>query len=100
LTESIVAPSTNLAIHYVIAVTRVFGIHVVPNLMSDNLALLIETTGKAQLVDACVVTPRVANSSNPSATNRASSSEVFAVKQMNDIGIDARASDISTKTSK
>jgi hypothetical protein len=100
LTESIVARATNPAIHYVVAVTHVFGIQVVPNLMSQKLALEIETTGIAHLVDAYVVIPRVAKDSSITAPDRSSSSEVFAVKQMNDIGIDARFSDISTKTSK
>jgi hypothetical protein len=73
------------------------AIAVVPHLMSHKLALQRETTGIANLVHACVVTRRVAKSSNISAPNRASSSEVFAMKQMNDIGIDGLADDISTK---
>jgi hypothetical protein len=75
----------------------------VPRLMSEKLALHRETTGIADLIDACVVTTGIAKSSNVSAPNRASSSKIFAVKQMNDIGIDARLSDISiisTKSSK
>jgi hypothetical protein len=65
--------------------------------MSHKLALLGERIGKANLVDACVVTPRIAKRSNISAPNRASSSKVLSVKQMIDIAIDALAFDISIK---
>jgi hypothetical protein len=65
--------------------------------MSHKLALFRERAGKANLVDACVVTSPTAKSSNISAPNRASSSEVLAVKQMIDIATDALASDISNK---
>jgi hypothetical protein len=73
------------------------GIAVVPHLMSHKLAPQRETTGKVNLIHACVVTRRVTKSSNVSAPNRVSSSECFAMKQMNDIGIDGLAVDISTK---
>jgi hypothetical protein len=67
--------------------------------MSHKLALLDEITGKGNLVDACVESIPIANTSTVSAPNRASSSEFLAVKQMSDTGIavDARASDISSK---
>jgi hypothetical protein len=65
--------------------------------MSHKLALLGERTGKANLVDACAETSRIAKTSNISAPNRVCSSEVLAVKQMIDIFIDALASDISSK---
>jgi hypothetical protein len=65
--------------------------------MSHKLALLDEITGKGNLVDACVESSRIANTSNISAPNCASSSEVLAVKQMSDIAVDARASRISSK---
>jgi hypothetical protein len=68
--------------------------------MSQKFALDIETTGIAHLVDACVVTTGITKSSNISAPNRSSSSEVFAVKQMNDIGIDACFFYISIKSTK
>jgi hypothetical protein len=71
--------------------------------MSQKLALHIEAIGKAHLIDSCVVSHGIAKSSNISASNCVGSNEVFAVKEMNDIGIDALASDvsiISTKTSK
>jgi hypothetical protein len=68
--------------------------------MSDKLAQDRETTGVANLVDACVVTTRVAKSSNISAPDHASSCEVVAVKQMNDICVDTLAADVSSKTSK
>jgi malate synthase len=100
LTERIVARTTNLAIHYVVAVTDVLGAANVPRLMSDNLALDIETTGIANLVDAYVVTTGIAKGSNISAPNRTGSGEVVAVKEMNDIGIDAPALNKSTKSSK
>jgi hypothetical protein len=66
--------------------------------MSHKLALHRETTGKGYLVDACAVTIRIAKSSNISAPNRASSSEVLTVKQVIDIAIDALAFGISNKT--
>jgi hypothetical protein len=97
LLESVVARTTNVRIHHVVFPTHVVGATDVPSLMSHKLALLRERVGKSNLVDACVVTRRTAKSSNISAPNRASSSEVLAVKQMNDIAIDARASDISNK---
>jgi hypothetical protein len=68
--------------------------------MSQKLAVSRDTAGKSYLVDACVVPPRVAKSSNISAPNCAGSSEVLAVKQMNDIGVDALSMDIFTKISK
>jgi hypothetical protein len=67
--------------------------------MSDKLALQRETTGITDFVGAYVVTPPVTKCCNISAPNQASSSEVVAVKQMNDIGIDARTADVCTKTS-
>jgi hypothetical protein len=69
----------------------------VPSLMSHKLALLGERVGKANLVDACVVTKRTAKRSKIGAPNRASSSKVLAVKQMIDIAIDALFLDISIK---
>jgi malate synthase len=80
LTESFVARTTNLAVHYVVAATQVPGVADVPRLMSDNLALNIETTGMANLVNAYVVTQGITKSSNISAPNRFGASEVFAVK--------------------
>ena len=100
MTESVATGSTRKAVHYIVAVTHVFGITIVSNLMSQKLALHRETIAKANLIDACVVPPRVANSIYISAPNRIGSGEVLAVKQMNDIGIDVRASNISTKSSK
>jgi hypothetical protein len=58
----------------------VLGAADVPRLMSENLALNIETARMANLVDACVVTHGIAKSSNISAPNRVGSSEVVAVK--------------------
>jgi hypothetical protein len=75
----------------------VVGATYVPSLVSHKLALLRERGGKGYLIDACVVTIRTAKSSKISAANRASFSEVLAVKQMIDIAIDALASDISIK---
>jgi hypothetical protein len=86
--------------HYFGCGTHVLPAADVPRLMSDKLALDRETTGIANLVDACVVTIRVAKCSNVSAPNRFSSSEVVAMKQMNDISLDARAFDIPNKTFK
>jgi hypothetical protein len=51
---------------------------------------------KANLVDR-IVTTRVAKTSNVSAPNCGSSSEVLAVKEMHDIGIDAVLLIYSTK---
>jgi hypothetical protein len=95
-----VVRSTNSRIHYVVLVTHVVGATGVPSLVSQKLALQREATGKGHLVNACAVTIRIAKSSNISAPNRASSSEVLAVKQMSDIAFDARgpAFDIYTKT--
>jgi hypothetical protein len=71
------------------------GIADVSILMSHKLALQRENTGIAHFVDAYVVLPRVANSSNISAPNRVGSGDVLAVKEMSDIGIDK-----ASKTSK
>jgi hypothetical protein len=84
--------------HYVVSVTHVAGATGVPSLMSHKPALQRETTGKGNLVDACAVTILIANTSNVSAPNRASSSEVIAVKQMSDIAFVAHAFDVYTKT--
>jgi hypothetical protein len=97
LTENIVARTTKFSSHYVVAVRCMDGIAVVPHLMSRKLALQRETIGKVNLVHACVVTRLVTKSSNVSAPNHVSSSEVFTMKQMNDIGIDGLADDISNK---
>jgi hypothetical protein len=93
LTE-VVARTANSAIHYIAAVIRVCGITVVSHLMSQKLALHRETAGEADLVHACVPTTGFAKSSNISAPNIVSFSEVVAVKEMNNIGIDVRASNI------
>jgi hypothetical protein len=100
LTESVVAGTTKSSVHYIVAVTHVFGITIVSNLMSQKLALYRETIAKANLIDACVVPPRVAKISNISAPNRIGSGEVLAVEEMNDIGIDVLASSMSNKTFK
>jgi hypothetical protein len=78
----------------------VLGAANVPRLMSDKLAQDRETTRVGNLVRACVVTIRVAKSSNVSAPDDVSSCEVVAVKEMNDIGIDACASHVSSKIAK
>jgi hypothetical protein len=101
LTETIVAPSTKIAKHHVVAITHVLGATEVPRLISEKLCFAErETAGIAIFVGADVVTPRVTKSSNISAANQASSSKVVAAKQMNDIGINARAADVCTKTPK
>jgi hypothetical protein len=106
LTETtVVARTTNTSIHYVGFGTRVLGVADVPRLMSDKLAPQRETIGIANLVHACVPSPPMAKSSSKCAPNRFSSSEVVAVKKMNDISSDALffkalEVDIFIKTSK
>jgi hypothetical protein len=88
-----VVRTTNSRIHDVGAVTHVVPAEDVPVFVSHKLALQRETIGKGHLDDTGVITARPAKTSNISAPNRASSSEVLAVKQMSDIAFDARTAD-------
>jgi hypothetical protein len=68
----------------------------VASLMSHKLALRWRLPEKLISL-TCIVTTRVAKTSNVSAPNCGSSSEVLAVKEMHDIGIDAVLLIYSTK---
>jgi hypothetical protein len=67
--------------------------------MRDKLTSQRRTTARNDIVGANVATPCVTKSCNISATNQASSSEVVAMKEINDIGIDARTAVVCTKSS-
>jgi hypothetical protein len=75
-----------------------YGITVVSYLMSQKLALRRDIAGEADLVDGCVES--LAKRINIRASNCISSSEVVAVKEMNDIGSDTRPCDVSSISAK